>query len=153
MNSLGTTLQAERVRQGLSLEAVSARTKVPVRQLLLLEAQQYEKLPGAFLARNFARQYAECLGLSRQEIEPELHELTALFQPPAAMRAARPEFGGKIDLLRIARDQPRLHPLLWLLVAVLAMVLVYKIYQRSAHGAARRPGASVGSAMASGRRV
>lgn len=140
MISLGNTLQAERIRQGLSLEAVSARIKVPVRQLQLLEDQHYEKLPGAFLARNFALQYAECLGLSRQQVEPDLQAISALFQPVPAMRA-RPEFGGKIDLLRIARDQPRLHPLLmpllWLLFAMLAVLVIYKMYQRGGTGASR----------------
>ena len=141
MISLGTTLQAERVRQALSLEAVSARIKVPVRQLQMIEAQQYDKLPGAFLARNFVRQYAECLGLPRQEIESELQQISALFQPPAAMRAARPEFGGKVDLLRIARDQPTPRPLkwlLWLVIAVTALLVVYQFYERGKHAADRK---------------
>lgn len=142
MTSLGTALQSERLKQGLSLEAVSARIKVPVRQLQLIEAQQYDKLPGAFIARNFALQYAECLGLSRESIEPDLRELAAVFQPPAAMRAARPDFGGKIDLLRVSRDGPKLKPLLWLLVALAALVVSYWLYQRGTHKSEHRSGLS-----------
>lgn len=142
MTSLGTALQSERLKQGLSLEAVSARIKVPVRQLQLIEAQQYDKLPGAFIARNFALQYAECLGLSRASIEPDLRELAAVFQPPAAMRAARPDFGGKIDLLRVSRDRPAMQPLLWLLAALALVMISYWLYQRFTHPSEHRSGLS-----------
>ena len=68
MASAGEHLRAERGRQGLSLEHLSAETRIPQRHLEALEAGNYASMPGRTYAIGFARSYAKALGLDQREI-------------------------------------------------------------------------------------
>ena len=76
MSSIGETLRVERLRRGLSLEQISERTKITLRHLEAIEADELEKLPGSFFARSFLRQYGKALGLDEGVLESELDQLT-----------------------------------------------------------------------------
>jgi cytoskeleton protein RodZ len=60
---VGETLKRERVRTGLSLEEISAATRISQRFLKAIEAEDFGALPGLVFARNFVRQYAAYLHL------------------------------------------------------------------------------------------
>jgi cytoskeletal protein RodZ len=62
------TLRAARERAGLSLQELSARTRIKLAFLKAIEAGQFEALPGEFFTRAFLRSYARELHLSPDEI-------------------------------------------------------------------------------------
>lgn len=61
-------LRAERERAGLTIEEISARTKIKVTLLQALEQGSFEQLPGEFFTRAFIRTYARELHLPPDEI-------------------------------------------------------------------------------------
>src|SRR5262245_18827221 len=80
MSSVGETLRRERLRTGLDLEKLSHETKISVRMLELIEAEQFDKHPGGVFARSFVRQYARAVGLDEEEVVRELDQRLA---PPS----------------------------------------------------------------------
>lgn len=67
MPSVGEYLREGRDALGVSLEEISARTCISVRQLDALETNRLERLPGGLFNISFARQYARELGLDEEE--------------------------------------------------------------------------------------
>jgi cytoskeleton protein RodZ len=63
MTSLGAKLREVREEKGLTLEEISARTKIRRSYLEAIEGDRLETIPGGFFSRSFARQYAEALGV------------------------------------------------------------------------------------------
>lgn len=79
MGNVGERLQQARVRAGLSLREVSARTKIRTALLDAIEREDFGQLPQGLLARGFLRAYAREVGLDpesvvrqfQDEFEPE----------------------------------------------------------------------------------
>lgn len=67
MPSVGEYLREGRNALGVSLEEISARTCISVRQLDALETDRLERLPGGLFNVSFARQYARELRLDEDE--------------------------------------------------------------------------------------
>ncbi len=82
MPSVGETLRLARVDQGLDLTEVSARTKIGVRFLEAIEADQRDVLPGGFFYRNWVQQYARSLHLDLDSITSEVDRILIADQPP-----------------------------------------------------------------------
>jgi cytoskeleton protein RodZ len=124
MASFGENLRREREMRGVTLQEISAATKISARFLQALEAEEFGKLPGGVFTRSFIRAYAKYLGLDEERV---LAEYQLLAQPNA-----------DVDLSRLAMSHPetrreRSHgPLLTLLLAVLLVGGGYLLY-RSAH--------------------
>src|SRR5437762_9700771 len=83
MTSIGDRLRRERLQKRLSLEKISLETKIGVRLLEAIEAEQFEKLPGGVFRRSFVLQYARALGVDPDEIAGELQQLSQLDEVPA----------------------------------------------------------------------
>lgn len=64
----GTYLKYERELRGISLEEVSARTKINVCYLNALEKDKLEGLPGEVFIRGYIRSYAKSIGADEEEI-------------------------------------------------------------------------------------
>jgi cytoskeletal protein RodZ len=60
--SAGAALRARREEAGLDLEEVARRTRVPLRHLQAIEANEYGSLPSVTYAVGFARAYARAVG-------------------------------------------------------------------------------------------
>jgi cytoskeleton protein RodZ len=73
MASFGENLRREREMRGVTLEEISATTKISVRLLRALEAEDFAKLPGGIFTRSFIRAYAGFLGLDPERILAEFH--------------------------------------------------------------------------------
>jgi len=90
---IGADLKAGRLRLGLSVEELAARTRIPARFLQALENNDLSVFPGIVFARNFTRQYATALGLDPApllEAMPRLEQDSVrLPDPPAHPRARR----------------------------------------------------------------
>ncbi len=59
----GEGLRQERERRGISLDHISAFTRISLRHLHALEADRFRELPGGIFNRGIVRSYAEVCGL------------------------------------------------------------------------------------------
>ncbi len=71
---IGTRLRAAREQRGLTLEGVSASTKMSRHTLALIDADQFERLPGGILTRGYLRAYAAAVGLDPERIVADYRE-------------------------------------------------------------------------------
>jgi cytoskeleton protein RodZ len=67
MGQFGSELRLERERRGISLETMCALTKLSLRQLLDLEAENYDQLPGGVFRKGFVRSYLGAIGLDEPQ--------------------------------------------------------------------------------------
>jgi cytoskeletal protein RodZ len=72
-DSLGSYLRREREAQHVSLQDISAATKIQLRFLKALEDDAYDQLPPAPFVVGFLRAYADCLALDPEEIVSVYH--------------------------------------------------------------------------------
>jgi cytoskeletal protein RodZ len=68
MTGFGEHLRREREMRGVSLEEISAATKISVRFLQAIENEELSKLPGGIFTRSFVRTYAHYLGLDEERV-------------------------------------------------------------------------------------
>lgn len=61
---LGTLLEKARLKQGLTIEEMSDRTKIRPQFLQAIEGDNYHLLPGEAYVKPFIRTYAKALGLN-----------------------------------------------------------------------------------------
>jgi cytoskeleton protein RodZ len=71
MPSFGENLRREREMRGVTLEEIAAATKISVRFLEAIEAEEFSKLPGGIFTRSFLRTYAKYLGLDEERVFAE----------------------------------------------------------------------------------
>jgi cytoskeleton protein RodZ len=83
MTSIGERLRRQRLQSRMSLEKIALDTKIGVRLLEAIEAEQFEKLPGGVFRRSFVLQYARALGVDPDEIADELKQLNQFDEVPA----------------------------------------------------------------------
>jgi len=72
MQTVGQKLRDARVAQGYSLEEVHSKTRISVRMLAAIEADDLGSISSAFLYRSFIRQLAELLLLDYEELLPSV---------------------------------------------------------------------------------
>jgi cytoskeletal protein RodZ len=72
-DSLGSYLRRERERREMSLQDISAATKIQLKFLEALEHDDYDQLPPAPFVVGFLRAYAQCLSLEPEEIIATYH--------------------------------------------------------------------------------
>jgi hypothetical protein len=89
---IGATLRQARLTQGLAIEDISRDTRIAVRYLEAIEAQDFESLPGLVFTRNFVRQFARFLKLDPEPLVAALPVQDAaalpLPDPPARPRSS-----------------------------------------------------------------
>ena len=74
MDDLGKYLKAERKKQKVSVDEIASHTKIPVRFIQAIEANQFDQIPNAVSAKGFLRGYAQFLGLDTAEISEAFDE-------------------------------------------------------------------------------
>lgn len=67
-NGAGHMLRTAREDHGLALSDVATRTRIPIRQLEVIESGAFDALPSRTYAIGFARTYARCVGLDEGPI-------------------------------------------------------------------------------------
>ena len=70
--TVGQRLKEAREAKGLSVEDVASQTRIPTRHLTSLELGEWDKLPAATYSIGFAKNYANVVGLDRNEIGDQL---------------------------------------------------------------------------------
>jgi cytoskeleton protein RodZ len=123
MSAFGENLRREREMRGVSLEEIASATKISLRFLHAIEAEDFAKLPGGIFGRSFIRSYARYLGLDEERVIAE-------FQ-----LAAHPK--GEVDLHRMPANNPA-HPrreartpLVATLVALILLAGGYALFRYS----------------------
>ena len=97
MPSFGEKLKLEREKRKMTLEEISASTKISTRMLHALEEEKFNQLPGGIFNKGFVRAYARTVGLDEDQTIADYLEATG--EAPAP----RPEPGFREN----ARDNPR----------------------------------------------
>jgi cytoskeleton protein RodZ len=89
VQSLGERLKKTREKQGVTLDEVCVNTKVAVRFLEAIEADQFEKLPGGIFNKGFIRAYAQQLGVNDDEAVADYLKAAGL-QPTIPLNTTPP---------------------------------------------------------------
>jgi transcriptional regulator with XRE-family HTH domain len=84
MATLGADLQQARERAGLSLDDLSARTKIRRHMLESIERNDFASIPGGLLARGYLRAYASEVGLPAEVITARYQTEFGTDAPPLA---------------------------------------------------------------------
>lgn len=111
--------------RGVSLGEISDTTKISLRTLEALEANEFEKLPGGIFTRSFIRAYAKYIGLDEEAVMAE-------FQ----LVAPAPD---QTDLHRMNQQRPPRPQqgsrgrLIGLLIALLLLILGFGVYRYAYH--------------------
>ena len=116
----GEHLKREREMRGVSLEEVSAATRINTRFLEAIENEKWEELPGGAFNRGFIRAIARFLGLDEDGLVAEY----ALETKGAHDVRLAPERPGEIP----RNWQPAAFAIVALLIVVLAGWFVYHLY-------------------------
>ena len=83
--SLG--LSKLRQKQGVTLEHIADKTKISIRFLRAIEAEEFEKLPGGLFSTSYIRQYAAAIGLDEDQLLTQYKDKTG---PPEEEPAGNP---------------------------------------------------------------
>jgi hypothetical protein len=89
VQGFGASLKKEREKQGVTLDEVCVSTKVAVRFLQAIEAEQFEKLPGGIFNKGFVRAYAQHLGINDDDAVADYLQAAGL-QPPVPLNTTPP---------------------------------------------------------------
>lgn len=81
MSSIGEKLRSARNSLNLSLDEVSASTRISLKYLQAMERDDRSIFPGGFFYRSFVLQYARKLGLQDSAVSSELDQLLASEAP------------------------------------------------------------------------
>ena len=80
---LGSTLQNARERTGLSLSDIAARTRIPLKSLRAIEANNFAVVPAGIFVRGFIRSYAREVGVEPEAAIAEYRAMTEPAEEPA----------------------------------------------------------------------
>jgi cytoskeletal protein RodZ len=122
---IGIRLKAAREAQGMSLDDIAAKTRVPIRHLLHMEKGEWDALPAPTYSVGFARAYASAVGLNAAELGSELRAQLGATQTPAT-----PSYYEPADPARVP---PRSMAIIAAVVAVL-LIIGYLVWRSTAVG-------------------
>ena len=123
----GALLLAERLRQELSEKQVADKLHITMHYVRAVEADRYDKLPGAIFARGYIKSYCELLGL-------DAGELLGLYEQLQDKREARRE-----EKQRIRIERRRARNLPWVYASVAGFVGAFGVLWLINHRAAEDP--------------
>lgn len=137
MGSFGENLRREREMRGVTLQEISAATKISVRFLKSIENEDFSRLPGGIFNRSFVRAYARYLGLDE---DPLLEEYQL------AARA-----GADVDLSQFSPPRSYSRPerysrhALWAVVIAVGLLAIGLTLWRHSHRSLQVPAATKSS--------
>jgi|SRR5580700_2991540 cytoskeleton protein RodZ len=82
MQTVGSVLRTERLRQGLTIDAISLETKISTARLQALEADELDRFPSPFLYKSFTKQVARRLRIDEKSIAPILDSQASSMRTP-----------------------------------------------------------------------
>jgi transcriptional regulator with XRE-family HTH domain len=120
--TVGERLRLAREEQGLSLDDIAARTRIPTRHLESIEQSEWSRMPAPTYTIGFAKSYGAALGLDKVEIGDALR----------LEMGGRPKTTAETQVFEPA-DPARVMPVWLVLGAILAVLAVVGglMYMRS----------------------
>jgi hypothetical protein len=76
MESVGQKLRDARLRKKVALEVISAATKINLRNLTAIEADELAEISSRFTYRSFVRQFAQHVGVDWVQLEPLVNDIS-----------------------------------------------------------------------------
>jgi cytoskeletal protein RodZ len=147
MAAISETLRQARLRSGVDLDKLAAKTKINPRYLEAIENGDFDKLPSGIFARMFIKQYADAVGLDGASFAEEFQRSSQFGEDSApafgAIVESRTSFHPTVPGLSSVRDGARgdwftsmLSSLIWVVAAILVCAGAY-------YGLAHLPSRSV----------
>lgn len=132
MQSVGQRLREARLERGRSLEDVSASTRIAIKNLLAIEADELEKLGAPFLYRSFVRQFAKELKLNDEQFDSDVQTAASTMPEPLIPGQGNGPFPA-INALPIGRHRSFrwLQSVASLIAMMVACSTVYSVWQNS----------------------
>jgi len=131
MQSVGTWLRQARIAQGQTLEGISAATRITLKNLSVIEADELNKISSPFIYRSFVRQYAEALKLDyaarAADVRAASHSIPEPLIPGQASMV--PVRTGTVIPPHVPRDFRWMYPVAALILVVVACSSLYGLYQ------------------------
>jgi cytoskeleton protein RodZ len=133
--SFGEKLKQEREKRKMTLEQISASTKIGTRLLQALEEDKFNQLPGGIFNKGFVRAYSHCLGLDEDQTVAEYLEASGDAPPPRTEIPIREDEARENEehLRRLeASSEGSLHrvPWGWFAAALLAIAIALSLWNR-----------------------
>lgn len=94
-SGVGTILREARNRRKVELSEVEAATRIRLRYLRAIEAEEWDVLPGGFYTRGFIRTYASFLGLDGERLVEDYRGQVERWHRAPAEQARGPAGGGE----------------------------------------------------------
>ncbi len=82
MESVGQELREQRIRIGLTLEQVSARTRISIKNLEAIENDELQRISSPFFYKSFVRQFAQQLNLDYNLLAPGVQSAVSTMPEP-----------------------------------------------------------------------
>ena len=121
MGSFGERMRREREMRGIKLEDISESTKISRRNLLALEEEHFDRLPGGIFNKGFVRAYARFLGLNEEEAVQDFMTASADYEQPAALQPPGSETTAvKLPVIPSEASEKR-RQLAWTLAALIVL--------------------------------
>ncbi len=141
MPSFGARLKEERERRKVSLDEISASTKISTRLLHALEEDHFELLPGGIFNKGFIRAYAQHLGLDEDQVIAEYLEASGVLPAEGKPDGSIATSAGESRPEAVADDSASLP---WGLFAVILLIValafaVWGFYSRQRATGGRVP--------------
>src|SRR5947209_4781730 len=136
MESVGQKLRAARLGLGLTLEDVSAKTRINLRSLSALETDAFDVISSRFLYRSFVRQVADVVGLSSDALHGDLDAATMHIPEALVPGQAGAPAPPRLPSLRTSRVRLSrwISSVALLIVMLAACSSLYAVWQRSRNG-------------------
>jgi cytoskeletal protein RodZ len=97
--SIGSFLKRHREQKGMSVAEISRDTRIPLKSIHAIEADQFDNLPGEVFTRGFLKSYAVAVGILPAEVLASYDaKRRAFFMTPLPIQAplrATAEAGGQ----------------------------------------------------------
>ncbi len=138
--TVGDRLRRTREAEGLTLDDIASRTRIPIRHLRAIEDSNWPELPAVTYTVGFARSYANAIGIDGAAIGRELREQLGGGQRPPQVS---PEFYAPPDPSRVPSRS-----LAWVAgLLLVALVAVYLIWRSQLDGDEAAPQAQAQSEL------
>jgi cytoskeletal protein RodZ len=124
MSTVGAYLKREREIRQVSLEELVQTTRIPLKMLQHIEADQLDALPGDVFSRGFVRAYARALGLDAATVLEKFDRKIDLTAPPPPLSSIEAPERGRSFGIAIAL-------VILVLLFTLALSIVLNARQRS----------------------
>jgi cytoskeleton protein RodZ len=147
--SFGENLKREREKRKITIEDISASTKIGTRMLHALEENKFNQLPGGIFNKGFVRSYARFVGIDEDKAVADYLQASGDAPPPSTEIAAREGEGRDEGTRAKAENAARLdsisenpsRPLPWgLFAAILLLIaLALSLWSRHTHERGKTP--------------